>query len=295
MSERDLDCNFDICVVCGLGGNLVLCDSCPKVFHRLCVVDLVGDISGDIIVCHICKSANQCFTWNGPGFRNSSLNDYILASDDLVRNSALDLFANSEMKFNTIGLLLSYLEWNIPLASLRMVAGLTSTYFKTMNPIVVATTNCNGSTLSECVGTNSILSLNLASYLLQIEECVGSDVFNRINILLNNYKINGDIIYNGIATGLSTSIALLTQRCTLCGSVRYFRRFCYHCANIFNNEFWKCKYPFAGDVMGLEVSGKPKVRIPRRSLTASDDSTANVMDEELYYEASYTALCGMIN
>ena len=312
MSDAVLDSNFDICVVCGLGGNLVLCDSCPKVFHRSCIVDLVGEF-GATFVCHMCKSINQSFTWNGPGFRNANLNDYISAGDEIVRNSALDLFASTDDKtavkdFYTIGLLLSYLEWKIPLTKLRLVAKLTSAYFKSLSVLVsdnIATNyhdhDESAPNLYDCLARNTFGSLNFAAYLLQVRECIGIDMFANVEALLGNCNPNTKVLYPGLAAGLSSSLALMTQRCTDCGAVRYFRRFCYHCANIFSNEFWKWKRPaLEGDPESSNGNGAVpgRLRARRKSMgedTSSKEAESLLMGEELSYEASYTALCGKFN
>ena len=46
--------NDDVCAVCGEGGNLVCCDSCPQSFHAACAG--LGDVPEDEWYCEDCCS-----------------------------------------------------------------------------------------------------------------------------------------------------------------------------------------------------------------------------------------------
>lgn len=56
----------DNCYACGLGGELIECDECPKVYHKVCI-DAENVLNEDVFICqwhlcNICKSNNYEFT-----------------------------------------------------------------------------------------------------------------------------------------------------------------------------------------------------------------------------------------
>ena len=55
-----LSYNNDLCAVCGEGGNLVCCDSCPKAYHKKCLPELrANGIPTGLWQCPQCQNKQQ--------------------------------------------------------------------------------------------------------------------------------------------------------------------------------------------------------------------------------------------
>ena len=68
VGEGDGDHNYDICVLCGGGGNLVCCDGCPAAFHMKCCGLSHWDLRGEDWLCSECTlhGRGSGKAWRGP-------------------------------------------------------------------------------------------------------------------------------------------------------------------------------------------------------------------------------------
>jgi hypothetical protein len=49
------DANADVCVLCGIGGNLVCCDACPAAYHVRCVGETSRVLGASRWLCPECR------------------------------------------------------------------------------------------------------------------------------------------------------------------------------------------------------------------------------------------------
>lgn len=53
------DHNSDLCVLCGLGGNLLCCDGCPAAFHIRCIGESAKSLPEGEWLCPECLQGNR--------------------------------------------------------------------------------------------------------------------------------------------------------------------------------------------------------------------------------------------
>ena len=49
------DANADVCVLCGIGGNLICCDACPAAYHVRCVGESYRAMGSSEWFCPECR------------------------------------------------------------------------------------------------------------------------------------------------------------------------------------------------------------------------------------------------
>ncbi|XP_033127238.1 E3 ubiquitin-protein ligase TRIM33-like [Anneissia japonica] len=58
-SKDHNDPNEDWCAVCKNGGDLLCCDSCPRVFHLNCHIPILPNTPSDAFICTLCKDVGE--------------------------------------------------------------------------------------------------------------------------------------------------------------------------------------------------------------------------------------------
>jgi hypothetical protein len=55
LAQELTDANADVCVLCGIGGNLICCDACPAAYHVRCVGESYRAMGSSEWFCPECR------------------------------------------------------------------------------------------------------------------------------------------------------------------------------------------------------------------------------------------------
>lgn len=202
-ADTDVDENLDICYVCGFGGNLTMCDSCIRAYHKACLSpqEQIAIKKEATWVCPQCRICRETFSLNDLDLKDGSL-------FNLVGPCAAVCSGNV-----TLGALILTLEWKMDdfLGLAGDVPRIMSSYFSEHT--------------GTCVSGPRRSSLQYHQLLWTLRKAVGATLFDETYESIAAGK-------DSLARGLAPSPAFMSKGCSGCGRTRYFYTFCHYCAHV---------------------------------------------------------------
>ncbi len=250
----ELNGNNDFCAECGLVGDLLCCDYCPKSFHKKCLSkDSKKEVAKETILwkCSFCLDCKQEFSFLDVD-SSSEYYKYLRTFDaDLQDSDDQDKNNPNTDYMPAIGLVLLSMEWLIALDQLPDVAKSVAKYF-----------NCNEGKYGSQLFNSSIQSAEFHRLIDELRNLVDPAQFDDMYTRLVLRK-------DSMAVGLASSCRAFAKHCESCRAFRYLRSFCFNCGQLFNIAF-----EIRGDLQVLMTNKKGL-----RKLNAMSDTSAHRNDD----------------